>query len=319
MSHRSVYVARIHRVLDHINAHLAEPMDLQTLAGVAHFSPWHFHRLFQAFTGETLADCVRRLRLERAASRLLAVPPLTVLSIALDVGFGSAEVFNRAFKAHFGVTPTAWRQGAYDDWWAGRRDELRKIHQALRNPGQALAQAFHDDGLAWQSRLASPQEGTAMNVELKQLPPARVAYMRHLGAYGDPAIGRMWERFAAWCMEQGFVAQRRPTFGISHDSPDITAPAKCRYDACVQVDDSFKPSGEVNVQTIPGGLYACTPFKGRGDEIHMAWERLCREWLPDSGYQGDDRPAMEAYGAQMDFDPATGVFACELCLPVRAM
>lgn len=56
------YVARINRVVDYIGAHLAEILDLQTLAGVAHFSPWHFHRVFQAVTGETLADCVSRRR-----------------------------------------------------------------------------------------------------------------------------------------------------------------------------------------------------------------------------------------------------------------
>src|SRR6476646_11717671 len=101
-TNRSWYTASINRVVDHIDAHLAEPLDLETLAAVAHFSPWHFHRLFQALTGETLADRVRRRRLETAAARLLATPPQPALRIALDVGFGSAEVFTRAFRAHFG-------------------------------------------------------------------------------------------------------------------------------------------------------------------------------------------------------------------------
>lgn len=43
-------------MVDHISTHLDDTLDLQTLAGVAHFSPWHFHRLLQAMTGETLAD-----------------------------------------------------------------------------------------------------------------------------------------------------------------------------------------------------------------------------------------------------------------------
>ena len=53
------YIARINRVTDHISANLAGTLDLQALADVACFSPWHFHRVFQAVTGETLADCVR--------------------------------------------------------------------------------------------------------------------------------------------------------------------------------------------------------------------------------------------------------------------
>ena len=105
------YQRRIDRVLDHIRTHLAEPLDLATLAEVAHFSPWHFHRIFQGMTGETLADAVRRLRLEAAALRLVHRPHDAALGIALGVGFASAEVFSRAFKAHFGMTPTAWRRG----------------------------------------------------------------------------------------------------------------------------------------------------------------------------------------------------------------
>ena len=57
------YQQRILRVLTHIQAHLDEPLDLEELARVACFSSFHFHRVFAAMTGETIADHVRRLRL----------------------------------------------------------------------------------------------------------------------------------------------------------------------------------------------------------------------------------------------------------------
>ena len=318
MNQRKSYTARVNAVLDHIDTHLAEPLDLQVLASIAHFSPWHFHRMFQALIGETLADRVRRRRLEVAATRLLASPPATALGIALDVGFTSAEVFSRAFKAHFGVTPTAWRQGAYRDWAARHRIELSKIHQAQRKPHQVIEAAFRDDGHTWPSGHALTPKGSEMNVELKTLPETRVAYMRHLGPYGDPGIGRLWQRFDAWCRQRGLVDQRHAFYGISRDSPDITAPDKCRYDACIEVDAAFVPEGDVGMQVMPGGLYACTPFSGTPDHIHAAWVRLCAEWLPGSDYQADDRPAVEAYGAEPKVDKNTGAFSCLLCLPVRA-
>jgi AraC family transcriptional regulator len=317
MTTRNSYVSRINRVIDHIDAHLDAPLDLQVLADVAHFSPWHFHRLFQAFTGETLADRVRRRRLEIAAIRLLALPPVTALSIALDVGFGSAEVFSRTFKNYFGVTPSAWRRGAYQAWADARRDELSKIHQAARNARQAIEEVFREDANDWQARQRLHSKGADMNIDIKTFPDVRVAYLRHLGPYGDPGIGRMWQRFAAWCQEKGLWG--RETFGLSPDSPDITAPEKCRYDACVAVDASFKPEGEIGVQTIAGGLYACTPFEGTAEQIHFAWMRVYSEWLPESGFQADDRPAVEGYSADFKSDPKTGVFACELRLPVKAL
>src|ERR1700757_3053830 len=106
---RDVYVDRMHRVTEHIDQHLDQYLDLETLADVAHFSPYHFHRLFSAWMGETLGDYLRRRRIEVAAMRLVAQPRVPVLHIALSVGFGSAEAFTRAFRARFGCAPTAWR------------------------------------------------------------------------------------------------------------------------------------------------------------------------------------------------------------------
>jgi AraC family transcriptional regulator len=57
---RSTYEARMHRVLEHIERHVDQPLDLEALAAVANFSPFHFHRLFAAWTGERLGDYVRR-------------------------------------------------------------------------------------------------------------------------------------------------------------------------------------------------------------------------------------------------------------------
>ena len=107
---QSEYKDRMHRVLAHIDEHLDEQLALAALAEVAHFSPFHFHRLFSAWMGETLGDYLRRRRVEVAAMRLAAQPHTRILNIALSVGFGSAEAFTRAFKSHFGSLPTAWRE-----------------------------------------------------------------------------------------------------------------------------------------------------------------------------------------------------------------
>lgn len=65
------YGRRIARVVDHIAAHLDEALELERLAAVACFSPYHFHRIYRAMTGETAADTLRRLRLHRAAGDLV--------------------------------------------------------------------------------------------------------------------------------------------------------------------------------------------------------------------------------------------------------
>ena len=107
---RAEYLARVHRVMDYIEHHLGEPLSLETLAGVANFSPYHFHRVFSSSTGETRYQFILRLRLERAASKAARQPHLSLTAIALDCGFGSSVAFSRAFRAAFGTSATEWRR-----------------------------------------------------------------------------------------------------------------------------------------------------------------------------------------------------------------
>src|SRR6186997_983917 len=109
-SSQAEYQKRLHAVIEYIDRHLDEDLDLATLANVASFSPFHFHRLFRALMGEALGDYVRRRRLEIAGVRLLSQEGVSVLNIALGVGFGSAEAFTRAFRARFDCSPTEWRK-----------------------------------------------------------------------------------------------------------------------------------------------------------------------------------------------------------------
>jgi AraC family transcriptional regulator len=155
-----------------------------------------------------------------------------------------------------------------------------------------------------------------MRVELKTLPAVQVAYLRHMGAYG-PGLGKTWERFDAWCEARGFMQPSRRMYGVCLDDPSITPPAHCRYDACVEVDASFTPEGEIGVQTLSGGRYACAEFRGTSMEVGSAWARFFGEWLAKSGLVVDTRPALEFYDTDFAVDVTTGAFTCWLCIPIR--
>ena len=294
------YARRFHRVLEHIDRHLDAPLDLDALARVANFSPFHFHRVFAAWMGETAAEYVRRRRVEHGALRLATQPDSTVLQVALSVGFSSPEAFARAFRARFGTTPTAWR------------DEDRKNRQANRNSSQ--------DALASPRQLPSshePSREDSMKVTLVERTPAHVAYMRHTGAYGEP-ISEFWRNVVApWMMTNNLMGCVR--YGVSHDDPSITSAEQLRYDACVEVPSGWKGMGNYHETTIPGGRYATTRFRGTTDQITGAWAQILREWLPSSGMQLDARPFFEYYPTDARFDPKTGEFECDLCVPVAAL
>lgn len=304
---RAEYTRRMHRVLEHIDSHLDRELDLVAVAAVAHFSPYHFHRLFAAWMGETLGEYLRRRRLEVAAMRLASQPRLSVLQAALSVGFGSAEAFTRAFKARFDCAPTAWRTRE-----AQRRQAHRNPDQMDRNADQAHERPASNHGV-----LVHPESEASMNVRLVDRQPATVAYLRHVGPYGEP-LSRFWmQTVAPWVRENGLYGRAR--YGISHDDPSITDPQKCRYDACAEVPDGFVATRGALMTTLPGGRYAALDFKGTAAQIGAAWTALLRDWLPSSGLQLDARPCFEHYPQGATFDTNTGVFDCEICIPVAPL
>jgi AraC family transcriptional regulator len=297
------YNRRMHAVVDHIDRHLDKKLDLAALAEVASFSPFHFHRLFRALMGEALGDYVRRRRLEIAGVRLLSQEGVSVLNIALGVGFGSAEAFTRAFRARFDCSPTEWRKSK-------RGQTASKRDQTASKRGQAERRSHRKNGAL------SPKE-TAMKVTIIERPPVHVAYLRHIGAYGV-GIGRFWmETVAPWMSTNNLIGRER--FGIALDDPTVTAPAKCRYDACVQSDAKEMLSGDPGRKMIPGGKYAALAFEGSSAGIGAAWEALLRDWLPKSGLQLDSRPFFEHYPTDGRYDPKTGSFTCNICVPVAKL
>jgi AraC family transcriptional regulator len=304
--------------MDYVQAHLDEDLTLEKLAAVAAFSPFHFHRVFAAITSETLSDFIRRIRLERAASGLAMMRDTGVLEIALRCGFSSAATFARAFKGHFGMTATEWRDGGASRWVAARAIKS-KLGKANSKQGQGRSnrrKAF--PARKAQSAPARKKEATKelrMPIEIRDIPPYRVAYMRHVGPYGEGGrISALWASFERWIRTHDLVRPDMLTIGIGHDAPKIAPADKLRYDACVVVDDGFMPDRFVNIADLPGGKYAVAAFEGTAEQISDAWEKLWAIWLPASGYQPEDRPCLEL---RQDFGvPSGSRLRCELCLPV---
>ncbi|MFI4882954.1 MAG: helix-turn-helix domain-containing protein, partial [Phycisphaerales bacterium JB064] len=98
----------MNRALDYVLSNLSEPLPLELVAGVAGFSPFHFHRVFKSMTGETLQQFVQRVRLERALTRMTHSPDRPLIDIALECGFQSASDFSRVFRKRFGVPPSTF-------------------------------------------------------------------------------------------------------------------------------------------------------------------------------------------------------------------
>ncbi len=269
------YQERMLRVLMHIQQHLDEALRLEDLAAVAHFSPYHFHRIFRGMVGESVKAHVRRLRLERAAHRL-KFSDQAVTAIAFEAGYEAHEAFTRAFRAMFDDSPSGFREA--------RRDIPCK---------QSPSGVHYVEGASLAGFEALGSGETAMQVRVERVEPMRAVFIRHIGPYD--AVGPVWQKLYGWAFPRGVVGLKTVAAGVAYDDPDITPPERIRYDACLVVDQPVEPEGEIAVQQIGGGDYAITRHVGPYEKLGDSYAQLCGGWLPGSGRELRSAPALEFY------------------------
>jgi AraC family transcriptional regulator len=267
---QQTYRQRILTVQLFIQEHLDEDLSLDRLARVAHFSPYHFHRIFKALVGEGVNEYVRRLRLESAAVALKTTDR-GILQVALDAGYGTHEAFTRAFRQLFGVSPTQFRAGKHP------------LYSPKEEPPVTT-------------------EMTSREVRVETVPPRRVAFLRHVGPYHT--VGKTFQKLGAWAGPRGLIRPGTLMLDICHDDPDVTPADKIRADCCITVDDHFQPEGEVGVQTIEGGEYAILMHRGPYERLAESYRWLYGSWLPTSGRELRNAPPFEVYlNTPMDTAP----------------
>lgn len=259
------YRERVLRAQVYLQSRLDEPVDLDQLASVACFSPYHFHRIFRGITGEPLMEHVRRLRLERAAQRLKSTDrPVT--DIAFEAGYETHEAFTRAFRTMFGDSPT------------GYRDSRASLARQAEGPS---------------AELSGEKPNKAIEVRVENIPAMRVAFVRHIGKFSD--VGATWSTLMGWVGMRGLFGPHTRAIGIIHDDPDITAPDKLRYDAAVTIVSEIAAEGSVGIQEIPACEYAIARHRGPYDDISATYARMCGDWLASSGRELASAPALEFY------------------------
>lgn len=296
---RRIYRRRINRVIDHIGEHLADPLSLDDLARVAHFSPFHFHRIFRTLVGEPVHTFVRRLRLERAVARMRHGPKTTLTAIALDCGFASSSDFSRAFKQAYGYAP--------------RQDSRQRFLEESKIRQELAPNAGYDLG-PWP---AAPNPDR-FRVRLVERPARRIAYVRVVGGYRPETVLAGFRRLLAWAARHGLDGPGT-LIALSRDDPEITPMRKYRLDWCLVVaDDLPDEDDDVSFGVIAANRYASLHCRGDIHKVARAWQHLYRNWLPGSGHHPTADPALEVFrGRPAGQDGST--FDLDCCLPVRPL
>lgn len=291
-----IYRTRIERALAYIQANLGGNVSLDGAAEAACFSKYHFHRIFTAAVGESFADFVRRLRLDRAANFLEHHSSMSVTEVALESGFSSPSVLSRLFNERFGVPPSAWR--------ADKRSKAPR------------------DGVSWRpwpdANTSIIKRGT-WPVSTRSLSALRFASCLHIGQYGS-GIHEAWSRLYRWAGPRGLLGPQTFTAGVSWDNPELCPPESCRYSACIAIPDELEISGDVVLLTFPARNYLCLGFCGREADFSAAYNSLYSCILPESGCEPEDAPAIELYKIQTDSPSGeTSPFDLDIALPVKSL
>jgi AraC family transcriptional regulator len=267
---------RMQRVTDWLVNHLDQPFDLDRLAELAYFSPYHFHRVYSSVMGEPIAETVRRMRLHRAAV-MLSTSEQAVAAIAKKAGYGSVQAFGRAFREHYGAAPAQYRQHA--------KTSLAMVVASVKR-----ADTMHThfpSGLG-----ASPERA----VEIVELARLRVAAWPHKGSYN--AIGDSFQKLMAWAVGRQLQGSQTRMLGLYYDDPDSKPLVDLRSDACIAVPESYcfeASDAPVHLTYTSAGRCARMVFTGPYAELNTAYRWLYQAWLPASGCEPGDQPPMEEY------------------------
>ena len=313
------YRSRINRVMDYAESNLESDLTLKELADIAGFSPFHFHRVFSGVVGETLYGFIQRIRLEKAATKLVQNPKKSITQIGLECGFASSSAFARAFKEKYGCSASEWRFSGYKQY-SKNGTTKSKNKQSSGNIGTAfdVSPSYTQNKLIWRVDM---KDGTMKtDVEVKEMPEMTVAYIRHIGPYQtNPEVFRdLFNRLMTWAGPRGLMAQSDlKVISMYYDDPEITDDTKLRVDACITIPKDTKVDGEVGKTTIPAGKYAIGHFELGTTEYQNAWNAMYSGWLPESGYQPADGPCYELYPGNME-EPAEK-HRVEICIPVKPL
>jgi len=259
------YHERINKVIQYINNHLDENLEINKLAQIGNYSSYHFHRIMRAYLGESLGAFIVRLRLETAVTLLIHTNE-AINNIAFKVGYENPSSFNKAFKKRFGVSPL----------------EFRKNNELIVKSVNAKIKFNAMENLK------------SLQPKIKSIKNKKVIYKRALGNYNVSAE-KAWKTLSEFAKKKRLFGFKTEFIGISHDDPNITDSDKLRYDACIVINKNIEAEGEIGVQEIEGGKFAVFTHKGPFEKLQNSYDYIFGKWLPESGIELRNNCGFEKY------------------------
>ncbi len=298
MNSQEIYIKRINRAIDYIERNLENKILLEDISGEIFFSKYHFHRIFKAFTGESLYAYVNRLRVERAAYYMATIK-LSVTEIAFKVGFSDISTFSRAFKKRFNLSPSAWRKNN------------SKINQEF------LSKPLYN------SSIGNPEPGGVQpfDIKIERLSVKNLLYLRNFGAFkGDFGIFRKIHKKLLKILNESGLNWRRDWgyIVVYHDSLGITDDENLKISYGILTDEGNNYPEDLGHLDLGEKYYLNASFLLKENEYGSAWTVVYRSILPALGYEPVDGLSFENYFDNC-YTADTGLTKVRIFIPVKKM
>jgi len=263
---KELHQKRMNNVVQYIEKHIDEALNISTLSSLSCYSEFHFHRLFRSYIGESVYGYRKRLLLERAVKQLLYSQE-SITEIAFNAGYENQTSFNKAFKHQYSYTPS----------------QVRKQKVSIRQQPLKL-----DDN-----------RQIKMKVTITDIEDIHVICARETGSY-DIAAPKAWQRIMKFGYSNRLMNKDVRSIGITHDDPKVTAANQIRYDACLDLETpptiKLAPQDNLSEHTIVGGKYAVFMHMGEYQYLANTYADIFNEWLPSSRFElRDEHPCFEVY------------------------
>ncbi len=294
-------IARLNTTITFIEANLAEKLSLEIVAEKAHFSPFHFHRLFKIIVGETVNIFINRKRIEKAASYLLHQKELNITEVAEKVGYSNLSSFSKSFKKFYGISPNKFKEESPEKYSKISKTESKNgkvfitFEQYICNINNALN---------WLKMKTIP--------EIKKTPRLDLATISHKGKM--EALGSVYNKLVKWATPKGLINEHTRMLTIYHDSPKITDPNNLRMSACIVLNEPIELDGEVNLKILSPTKCIVSRLEITPFEFQQAWESSFA-FMVENGYKKSEVDPFEIYYNNASEHPENK-FIVDLCIPI---
>lgn len=278
-------ITELNQAIEYIENNLEGELELQEIARLTSYSPYHFQRIFIYITGIPLSEYIRRRRLSMAVFDLQNDEK--VIDVAMKYGYLSADSFTRAFVKQHGITPSQVKsESASMELFPPLSFELKVQGSKGLNCRIERKEAFNMFGMS--TRVST--EATVIRSEMNQF------LHKGMQEHWYETMNTIFGYAPDMMLHRAFLNQEE----------DQVTYMICQY----MKDGIYVPDYYKRIH-IPAGLWAV--FHSEGEKLFDLWPRIYSEWLPNAGYEIENKPAFELYFGNSKKDNVRG----EIMIPIK--